>query len=181
MDFWLQWSKPTLKDQIKESQKGHESIEGIKCQMDKEEVVGFSIDAEGVLWYNGRLCVPNIPDLKQLIMEEAHNTPYSIHPRGTKMYQDLKETFWWHGMKRGIPCLLLGVMFVSESKQSINAQLVYFNPCNFPYGNGMKWEWTLLLDFQDRIVVMILFGLSLTVLPRMPISCRSKPLAMEGS
>jgi hypothetical protein len=35
-------------------------------------------------------------------MEEAHNTPYSIHPGGTKMYQDLKGTFWWHGMKRDI-------------------------------------------------------------------------------
>jgi hypothetical protein len=35
-------------------------------------------------------------------MKEAHGTPYSIHPGGTKMYQDLKETFRWHGMKRDI-------------------------------------------------------------------------------
>jgi hypothetical protein len=67
--------------------------------MGKEEVAGFSIDSEGVLWYNGRLCVTSIPDLKNLIMEEAHNTPYSIHPGGTKMYQDPKDTFWWHEMK----------------------------------------------------------------------------------
>ncbi|KAK1682387.1 hypothetical protein QYE76_043235 [Lolium multiflorum] len=88
--------KPTLFDQIKEAQVGHESIEGIKRRMDREEVPGFSIDAEGVLWYKGRLCVPNIEDLKQLIMKEAHDTPYSIHPGGTKMYQDMKKQFWWH-------------------------------------------------------------------------------------
>jgi hypothetical protein len=70
--------------------------------MGREEVPGFSIDQEGVLWYNGRLCVPNIKELKQLILKEAHGTPYLIHPGGTKMYQDLKEQFWWHGMKREI-------------------------------------------------------------------------------
>jgi hypothetical protein len=94
--------KPTLMDQIMEAQKGHESIEGIKRRMDREEVPGFRIDDKGVLWYNGCICVPTIDDLKQLIMKEAHDTPYSIHPGGTKMYQDLKEMFWWHGMKHDI-------------------------------------------------------------------------------
>ncbi|XP_071680127.1 uncharacterized protein [Lolium perenne] len=77
--------KPTLFDQIKEAQVGHESIEGIKHRMNREEVSGFTIGDEGVLWYKGRLCVPNIEDLKQLIMKEAHDTPYSIHPGGTKI------------------------------------------------------------------------------------------------
>jgi hypothetical protein len=94
--------RPTFFDQIKEAQKGHESIKGIKRRMGREEVPGFSIDQEGVLWYNGRLCVPSIEELKQLILAEAHDTPYSIHPGGTKMYQDLKERFWWHSMKREI-------------------------------------------------------------------------------
>ena len=35
-------------------------------------------------------------------MQEAHDTLYSIHPGGTNMYQDLKEQFWWHKMKREI-------------------------------------------------------------------------------
>jgi hypothetical protein len=52
--------RPTLFDQIKEARKGHESIEGIKRRMGREEVHGFSIDQEGVLWYNGCLCVPSI-------------------------------------------------------------------------------------------------------------------------
>jgi hypothetical protein len=52
--------------------------------MGREGVPGFSIDPKGVLWYNGRLCIPNIRELKQLILKEAHDTPYSIHPGGTK-------------------------------------------------------------------------------------------------
>ena len=33
-------------------------------------------------------------------MAEAHNTKYSIHPRGTKMYIDLRQIFWWNNMKK---------------------------------------------------------------------------------
>jgi hypothetical protein len=48
--------------------------------MGREELFVFSIDQEGVLWYNGRLSVPNVDELKQLILKEAHDTPYSVHP-----------------------------------------------------------------------------------------------------
>jgi hypothetical protein len=76
--------RPTLFDQIKKAQKGHESIKGIKRRMEQEEVPWFSIDQEGVLWYNGHLCIPNNEELKQIILKEAHDTSYSIHPGGTK-------------------------------------------------------------------------------------------------
>lgn len=33
------------------------------------------------------------------ILKEAHNLKYSIHLGCTKMYQDLKERFWWKDMK----------------------------------------------------------------------------------
>ena len=92
--------KPTLVDDIKEAQKGHESIEGIKKKIQEGKDPRFSVDEQGVVWFGKRLCVPNKAELKDLILQEAHDTPYSIHPDGTKMYQDLREKFWWHGMKR---------------------------------------------------------------------------------
>ncbi|KAK1646090.1 hypothetical protein QYE76_063895 [Lolium multiflorum] len=94
--------QPTLMSQIKEAQKGNASIDGIKNQIAAGKAPGFTVDEEGVLWYNERLCVPSDSELKQVILKEAHDTLYSIHPGGTKMYQDLKEQFWWHGMKREI-------------------------------------------------------------------------------
>jgi hypothetical protein len=39
---------------------------------------------------------------RELILKEAHETAYSIHPGSEKMYQDLKKKFWWYGMKREI-------------------------------------------------------------------------------
>ncbi|KAL8111235.1 hypothetical protein AgCh_019086 [Apium graveolens] len=41
-------------------------------------------------------------ELREELMEEAHRSPFSIHPGETKMYRDLKEHFWWSGMKRDI-------------------------------------------------------------------------------
>jgi hypothetical protein len=68
----------------------------------EEKSPGFSEDDEGVLWYKGRICVPNVKELKDKILREAHESTYSIHPVGNKMYHDLKATYWWYGMKRDI-------------------------------------------------------------------------------
>ena len=46
--------------------------------------------------------MPDVNDLRKLILSEAHDTAYSIHPGSTKMYYDLKERFWWYGMKRSV-------------------------------------------------------------------------------
>ncbi|WVZ93097.1 hypothetical protein U9M48_039106 [Paspalum notatum var. saurae] len=40
--------------------------------------------------------------LRELILSEAHDLAYSIHPGSTKMYHDLKTRFWWYGMKRDV-------------------------------------------------------------------------------
>jgi hypothetical protein len=45
------------------------------------------------------LCVPEQGHYKNTIMDEAHNSTYSIDPRATKMYVDLREKYWWRGMK----------------------------------------------------------------------------------
>jgi hypothetical protein len=37
--------------------------------------------------------VPNDKELKDKILHEAHECAYSIHPRGNKMYHDLKATY----------------------------------------------------------------------------------------
>ncbi|GJT48616.1 putative reverse transcriptase domain-containing protein [Tanacetum coccineum] len=35
-------------------------------------------------------------------MGEAHTYRYSVHPGGDKMYYDLRDLYWWPGMKRDI-------------------------------------------------------------------------------
>jgi hypothetical protein len=35
-------------------------------------------------------------------VDEAHLTKFAMHPGSTKMFQDLKQNFWWTRMKREI-------------------------------------------------------------------------------
>ncbi|GJW43762.1 putative reverse transcriptase domain-containing protein [Tanacetum coccineum] len=37
-----------------------------------------------------------------VIMDEAHKSKYSVHPGADKMYHDLRDMYWWPGMKRDI-------------------------------------------------------------------------------
>jgi hypothetical protein len=92
----------SLIQEIQNGQLEDEKIQEIKRNIKEENSSGFSEDDEGVLWYKGRICVPNIKELKDKILREAHESAYSIHPRGNKMYHDLKATYWWYGMKRDV-------------------------------------------------------------------------------
>ena len=42
----------------------------------------------------GRICVLDNDELKFQLLEEVHQTHYSIHHGATKMYHDLKERYW---------------------------------------------------------------------------------------
>ena len=46
----------------------------------------FSQGRDGVLMYQGKLCVLDVVDLRSEILEEAHGSRYSIHSGATKMY-----------------------------------------------------------------------------------------------
>jgi hypothetical protein len=64
------------------------------------KTLDFTEDDQGTIWFKKRIYVPEIEHLRQLILREAHDSAYSIHPGSTKMYQDLKENYWWYGLKR---------------------------------------------------------------------------------
>ncbi|WVZ58351.1 hypothetical protein U9M48_008630 [Paspalum notatum var. saurae] len=55
--------------------------------------------ANMALGFQMTIYVPNVDSIRKLILSEAHDTAYSIHPENRKMYYDLKERFWWYGMK----------------------------------------------------------------------------------
>ena len=55
----------------------------------------LAIYGSGGLLYKSRLCVPNDMELKKKILYESHNTVFTMHPGSNKMYQDMKQSYWW--------------------------------------------------------------------------------------
>ena len=62
----------------------------------------LALGGDDIHKYQDRLCVPYVDDLQSRIVAEAHRSRYSIHPGCTKMYHDLKQIYWWDGMKKDI-------------------------------------------------------------------------------
>ena len=89
-------------NRVLEAQRKDEKIAVIVSQIGNGKEIEFTVNEDGVLYYKDQVCVPDDNDLRKAILEVAHGGSFSIHSGSTKMYQDLKMSFWWSGMKRDI-------------------------------------------------------------------------------
>ena len=95
-------ARPNMLNRVLEAQKKDEKIFAIVSQIRNGKEIEFEVKEDGVLYYKDWVCVPDDNDLRKAILEETHSGSFSIHPGSTKMYQDLKVSFWWSGMKREV-------------------------------------------------------------------------------
>ncbi|XP_073049420.1 uncharacterized protein [Primulina eburnea] len=87
---------------IKAAQKTDPHIHRLKELSRTGQTEKFSVVSDGSLRFNGRFVVPNLIDLKEAILKEAHCSRHSIHPGIRKMYHTLRAHYWWEGMKKDI-------------------------------------------------------------------------------
>jgi hypothetical protein len=91
-----------LEDLISKAQRLDAKMTGLAEKASKEQLPDLRTYEKGTLWFRNRLCVPK-GEAREILLDEAHNSAYSIHPGSTKMYLDLKTRYWWRGMKKEIP------------------------------------------------------------------------------
>ena len=80
--------------EIKEKQDNDPILLELMGAVYNQRLEVFSQGEDGVLRYQGRLCVPDVGELIQHILAEAHNSRYSIHPGATNKYRNLREVYW---------------------------------------------------------------------------------------
>jgi hypothetical protein len=136
-------AEPTLEAEIRQHQKDDKKLQEIRDLIKIGKAPHFREDDQGTLWYKGRICVPDVNDLRKLILSEAHDTAYSIHPGSTKMYYDLKERFWWYGMKRSVA----EYVAICDTCQRVKAEhqrpAGLLQPLKIP-----EWKWEeITMDF----------------------------------
>ncbi|WVZ75594.1 hypothetical protein U9M48_023633 [Paspalum notatum var. saurae] len=102
-------NEPTLEQEIRNHRETDEKIREIRERIKLGKAPHFREDEQGTVWYKNRICVPDVDGIKKLILGEAHDTAYSIHPGSTKMYHDLKERLRWYGMKKAVARICRGV------------------------------------------------------------------------
>jgi hypothetical protein len=88
-----------LLQRIIDAQRTNKGMKHIHEKTETSKANCFRKDDQGIIWFNDRIVVPKDAEVRQQILDEAHLSRYSIHPRSTKMYQDLKQHYWWTKMK----------------------------------------------------------------------------------
>ncbi|GJY00852.1 putative reverse transcriptase domain-containing protein [Tanacetum coccineum] len=140
-DMTLQSS---IKDRILTAQK--EAVdESAGLQRGLDEMIEQRND--GTLYYLDRIWVPSKDDVKTLIMDEAHKSKYSIHPGADKMYYDLRDRYWWPGMKKDI------AEYVSKCLTCLKVKAEHQRPSGLlqkPEIPVWKWE-GIVMDFVTKL------------------------------
>ncbi|GJZ02102.1 reverse transcriptase [Tanacetum coccineum] len=133
--------------QIKEAQRDDGELWAIVQNVEDGKHTEFSVDDDGVVWFEDRLCVPNDQALREKVMTEAHSSPFTIHPGSTKMYRDLKQYFWWNGMKQDVATFVSKCMTCQQVKIEHQRASGLLQPLEIP-----MWKWDeISMDFVTGI------------------------------
>ncbi|GJY62195.1 putative reverse transcriptase domain-containing protein [Tanacetum coccineum] len=114
-------------------------LNGTEQQMEKRE--------DGSLHYMDRIWVLLVGGVRTKIMDEAYMTRYSVHPRADKMYYDLRDMYWWPGMKKEI------AIYVSKCWTSAKVKAEHQRPSGLlqqPEIPVWKWE-KIAIDFITKL------------------------------
>ncbi|KAL6345674.1 hypothetical protein AAG906_017410 [Vitis piasezkii] len=103
----------------------------------------FVLSDDEILRFGTRLCVPNDEDLRRELLEEAHCSKFAIHPGGTKMYKDLRQNYWWSGMKRDIAQFVAQCLVCQQVKAEHQRPAGSLQPLAI-----LEWKWEhITMDF----------------------------------
>ena len=133
----------TLLDQIKESQSEDILLIKISSEVQQGKAPGFIVQDDGSLWFQNRICVPGIEELRKTILKEAHSSAYSIHPGSNKMFKDLRRNFWWPNMKQDVAEFVSRCLVCQKVKIEHKRPGGMLQPLPIP-----EWKWEdIAMDF----------------------------------
>nr|GEU63367.1 putative reverse transcriptase domain-containing protein [Tanacetum cinerariifolium] len=122
----------SIKDRIMTAQK--EAVdESIGLQKGLDEVIKHKSD--GTLYYLDRIWVPLRGDVRTLIMDEAHKSKYYVHSGADKMYYDLRDRYWWPGMKKDMAGYVSKCLTCLKVKAEHQSPMACSSNLRFSYGN----------------------------------------------
>ncbi|KAG8472903.1 hypothetical protein CXB51_034775 [Gossypium anomalum] len=119
-------------------------------QVEKGETSEFGLNSEGYLCFRGKIYIPKDSDLRQSILKEAHGGLCAMHPRGNKLYHDLRELYWWPGLKGEVTEFVGKCLTCQQVKAEHQLPSGLLQPVKIPL-----WKW-------ERVTMDFVSGLPLT-------------------
>ena len=104
---------------------------------------GYSLNEKGLLLYKDRQCIPNVPNIKLLILNKIHKTPYSGHPGYQKTITMLQKDYFWPNMKNELVEYIAKCFECQQVKTEHQHPTGLLQPLRIP-----RWKWEITsLDF----------------------------------
>lgn len=134
--------------EIREGQKWDLRLIDRLVLINQGKEVDFRVDENGITKFCDVVCVPDMPELRKVILEESHMSSLSIHPGATKIYQYLKKFFWWPGMKKDIAEFIYACLTCQKSKVEHHKSSGLMQPLSIP-----EWKWdNIFMDFMTDLI-----------------------------
>ncbi|KAJ0871839.1 putative nucleotidyltransferase, Ribonuclease H [Helianthus annuus] len=114
---------PNLPDLIRSAQTEALKEENLEAEYLRGMEKRLVERSDGIYYFMERIWVPLYGNIRELVIDEAHKSRYSVHPGLDKMYQDLKVLYWWPKTKAHIAtyvskCLTCAKVKVEYQKPS---------------------------------------------------------------
>ena len=137
--------QPDLIWKIKSSQKDDPELVAIMDKVRKGDKYDFVLIDDDTLKFKNRLCIPHVGGLRRELLKDFHNSRFTVHLRGTKMHRDMKQLYWWLGLKRDIMEFIAQCLVCQQVKAGHQQPKGKFQPLSIP---EWKWETLPLILFQ---------------------------------
>ena len=140
---------PELRQMMIDAQKNDVKLQQMVQLVINGDKTNYSIEEDGGFYNKSKLCVPNVQELKKKLMYESHNTLFTMHPGGNKMYQDLKQYYWWQGMKRDIVEYVPKCLTCQQVKVEHQVPFGLLNLIPIP-----QWKWdNITMDLNPKTLL----------------------------
>ncbi|GJW62652.1 putative reverse transcriptase domain-containing protein [Tanacetum coccineum] len=114
-------------------------LRGLDAQFERKDDVG--------LYFMDQIWISLSGNVRTLIMDEAHTSKYYVHPGADKIYYDLRDLYWWPGMKKDIAMYVSKCLTCSKIKAKHQKPSGLLQQLEIP-----KWKWEkITMDLVTKL------------------------------
>jgi len=134
-------------DEVRVEQGNDQELQQIIGELGTKKRKDYRMGKNGILRFKERVYVSRSLVLRKILFEEGHKSRLSIHPGMTKMYKDLKATFWWKGMKTDVADYVASCLVCQKGKIEHQRPGGMLEPLDI-----LQWKWDIIsMDFVTHM------------------------------
>ena len=127
-------------------------------EVEKNKATNYKYSWEkDILWYKQRIYLPSSSKFKTQVLKENHHSPTTSHVGFFKTYHNIRQSFFWKGMKTNIQKYVAECDTCQRKKFEMVAPPGLLQPLHIPAKNGQRYPWILSPTFihQKEMIVYL--------------------------